>query len=253
MRPAYLLIILSAVTASAQNSDARADLVLKVLSYDRKAVRVAGPLVVVTVGPVRLPAEVQGRAVKAVACTSENFEPCTRNANPEVVLFASQPALSRRTPTTVRYVLGVDEASVAAGTMLAIADDGQLVINPDALAARGVELEPQVLRRARRASALAKEEPITLPEEADPPEAFAENVMPAYPETTREKGLEGEVVLRIGVGSTGTVTSMKVLKGDEPFVAAALSAVNTWKYKPARLEGRAIAVFKIVKIPFRLR
>jgi hypothetical protein len=31
------------------------------------------------------------------------------------------------------------------------------------------------------------------------------------------------------------------------------ASVNTWKYRPARLDGRAIAVFKIVKIPFRLR
>ena len=38
-----------------------------------------------------------------------------------------------------------------------------------------------------------------------------------------------------------------------PFVAAALAAVRTWHYSPALVDGQATAVFRIVKIPFRLR
>ena len=50
----------------------------------------------------------------------------------------------------------------------------------------------------------------------------------------------------------GTVANVQVLRGDEPFVGAALQAVKRWKYEPARYKGQPIAVYRIIQIPFKL-
>lgn len=96
-------------------------------------------------------------------------------------------------------------------------------------------------------------EPIALPEDADPPEPDAGNAQPEYPEAMRSAGKEGIVILKIVISDQGAVTDVKVMKGDEPFVSAAVQAVRGWRYTPARVEGQARAVYRIVKIPFRLR
>lgn len=102
-------------------------------------------------------------------------------------------------------------------------------------------------------AAVAGGGPINLPEDADPPEPADENVMPEYPEAERTVGHESVVILKIVIEADGRVGRIQVMKGDEPFLAAALNAVRNWRYEPAKLDGQTIATFKIVKIPFRLK
>ena len=98
-------------------------------------------------------------------------------------------------------------------------------------------------------------DPINLPENATPPRANAGNVAPAFPEAALSMGLNTEalVILKIVVEENGNVGRIQVMKGDEPFVAAAISAVKGWHYTPALVDGQPMSVFRIVKIPFRLR
>ena len=95
--------------------------------------------------------------------------------------------------------------------------------------------------------------PVNLPEDAEPPEPSENNAQPEYPESARTTGQEAKVVLKIVVELDGHVGRVQVLKGEEPFVSAALAVVKTWKYEPATLEGVPLAVFKIVNITFSLR
>ncbi len=95
--------------------------------------------------------------------------------------------------------------------------------------------------------------PMNLPEEAEPPEAEDDNAVPEYPEEARTAGQESVVILKVVIEKDGSVGRIQVMKGDEPFIAAALAAVKQWRYSPAQLEGQPIAVYRIVKIPFRLR
>jgi protein TonB len=95
--------------------------------------------------------------------------------------------------------------------------------------------------------------PINLPENATPPEALEPNVLPEYPSDARSKGLEGLVILKGVVEVDGRVTNLKVMKGEEPFVTAAMQAVRAWRFKPARVEGQPTAVYRIFKVPFRLK
>ncbi|HKA87534.1 MAG TPA: TonB family protein [Haliangiales bacterium] len=94
--------------------------------------------------------------------------------------------------------------------------------------------------------------PIDLPEAATPPRPDAGNRPPDFPEAARQRALEGDVVLKLVIDRSGAVSHLEVLRGQEPFAAAAREAVARWRYAPAMLDGRPIAVFKIVKIPFRL-
>lgn len=95
--------------------------------------------------------------------------------------------------------------------------------------------------------------PINLPENATPPEALASNLLPEYPSEARARGQEGLVILKGVVEVDGRVTHLKVMRGEEPFVTAALQAVRAWRFAPARVEGQPTAVYRIFKVPFRLK
>jgi protein TonB len=91
------------------------------------------------------------------------------------------------------------------------------------------------------------DEPVTPPSPADG------NAAPEYPAAARSKGLEGVVILKIQISKTGEVTRIDVLRGSEPFLAAALAAVRSWRYTPAHRAGKSTSYTRIVKIPFRIR
>ncbi|AKF83571.1 protein kinase [Myxococcus fulvus 124B02] len=95
--------------------------------------------------------------------------------------------------------------------------------------------------------------PIQLPESAKPPVELAGNLQPEFPQQARAAGREGLVVLKLVVTERGEVRDVTVMRGEEPFVSAAMRAVSTWRYQPALLEGRPVSVYRIVKVPFRLR
>jgi protein TonB len=93
--------------------------------------------------------------------------------------------------------------------------------------------------------------PINLPESATPPKELSSNLLPDFPSDMRAKGQEGMVILKIVVEADGSVS--KVMRGEEPFVGAAIAAVRTWRYEPALVDGQPTAVFRIVKVPFRIK
>jgi len=95
---------------------------------------------------------------------------------------------------------------------------------------------------------------IALPEDADPPMPADGNVPPPYPQEARAAGKTGMVILKIVIRTDGTVDaeSIQVMRGDEPFVSAAVAAVKHWRYDPARYKGEAITVYRIIQIPFKL-
>ncbi len=93
---------------------------------------------------------------------------------------------------------------------------------------------------------------MALPEDATPPLPASSNPVPLYPQEARAAGRTGTVVLKVVILADGTVADTQVMRGDEPFVSAALSAVRTWRYTPARYKGHAITVYRIIQIPFKL-
>jgi TonB family protein len=50
----------------------------------------------------------------------------------------------------------------------------------------------------------------------------------------------GEVMLDALIDSSGKLTDLRVVTGDSPFLETVLSAVRTWTFSPARMDGRAV-------------
>ncbi len=138
--------------------------------------------------------------------------------------------------------------SLSAPELLSAPTPLEAPVRPAAGGALGKTVVASGAVRAAKASG-----PIHLPEDAKPPVEWTSNTRPEFPQSARAAGREGQVILKLVVTETGQVRDVKVLRGEEPFVSAAVRAVSTWRYEPALLEGRPVAVYRMVKVPFRLR
>lgn len=75
--------------------------------------------------------------------------------------------------------------------------------------------------------------------------------LPLYPDLLRQAGVEGQVVLEARVDSTGRVQkgSVSVVFATHPgFVEPARQSLMTTLFRPARVNGRAVAM--LVRVPF---
>ena len=87
-----------------------------------------------------------------------------------------------------------------------------------------------------------------------PPGASVPEIVPPKPTTSTRvlypEGAEGdaEVILELVVDREGGVTDVRATSGDEPFATAAVAAAKSWRFEPARRDGRAI----VARIRFRV-
>ncbi len=78
-------------------------------------------------------------------------------------------------------------------------------------------------------------------------------VNPKYPPEARSEGLQGTVIVLATIETNGTVSEIEVIESTrEDFEAAAIEAVRQWKFEPATLEGKPVAVEFSLTIRFRL-
>jgi protein TonB len=77
-------------------------------------------------------------------------------------------------------------------------------------------------------------------------------VQPIYPTEARRQHIEGSVVMRAEINTSGDVTDLAVLSGDPLLAKAAVTAVKQWKYKPYVLNGKPADVQTQVTVAFRL-
>ncbi|HKA61974.1 MAG TPA: energy transducer TonB [Methylomirabilota bacterium] len=77
---------------------------------------------------------------------------------------------------------------------------------------------------------------------------------PRYPEAARREGIEGVVTLRFEVLANGKVGTVQVQQsaGREDLDRAAVEAVRTWLFEPARRGKEAVAVWVTVPVRFEL-
>jgi len=83
------------------------------------------------------------------------------------------------------------------------------------------------------------------------PEATV-RVTPIYPDAARAAGVEGMVVLRALVCACGEVSNVSVVQSVPMLDQAAIDAVSQWFFKPARVEGEALAVSVHIPVRFSL-
>jgi protein TonB len=77
---------------------------------------------------------------------------------------------------------------------------------------------------------------------------------PRYPDAARREGVEGEVLLRFEVLATGHVGAVAVSRstGRDDLDRAAVDAVKTWLFEPARRGKEAVTVWVTLPVRFRL-
>ncbi|MDD5249839.1 MAG: energy transducer TonB [Rhodocyclaceae bacterium] len=83
--------------------------------------------------------------------------------------------------------------------------------------------------------------------------AYFDNPAPAYPPAARRRRIEGTVLLDVVVGADGrpSAVAVAVSSGEEQLDCAALTAVRTWRFVPARRGTEPVAAQ--VRVPLRFR
>jgi TonB family protein len=88
------------------------------------------------------------------------------------------------------------------------------------------------------------------------PSVMDENLIvqrvPAYPESAKLNGVQGEVVMQALISKEGTVKRVHVVEGDSRLRTAAEEAVYKWRYRPYVLHGQPVEVATTVTVNFNL-
>ena len=84
---------------------------------------------------------------------------------------------------------------------------------------------------------------------------YADNPKPLYPQEARNKGYEGEVLLRVQVLSNGGVGEIEVRSssGHEILDRSAIKTVKQWKFIPAKKGETSVPVWVNIPVAFQLR
>ncbi len=146
---------------------------------------------------------------------------------------------------------------------LAQRDAPAQTLAPVALAPLAKSAPPEIA-----APQLAPPPAITTTAEASPPSApmgaqvpprfdadYLQNPTPAYPPVSRRLGEQGQVTLRVLVGSNGLPEKIEVqlASGFERLDRAAIDTVAHWRFVPARQGDTAIPGWVLIPIRFALQ
>jgi TonB family protein len=84
------------------------------------------------------------------------------------------------------------------------------------------------------------------------PLVLQQKVTPRYPQEAKVIGVEGTVVLQAQVTETGRIQHLKTVSGNPMLARAAMNAVRQWRYQPATLNGKPIAMETKIAVTFKL-
>jgi protein TonB len=88
------------------------------------------------------------------------------------------------------------------------------------------------------------------PELVDPVDAVR-IIAAAYPPLLRDAGISGQATVEMVVGSDGLVTQARAVSSSrEEFARAAVSAASRLHFRPARRNGRTVAVRLMLPVSF---
>jgi TonB family protein len=74
-----------------------------------------------------------------------------------------------------------------------------------------------------------------------------------YPTSAEKRGIQGTVILRAVIGTSGQILSLSPVSGPDPaLISAAINAVRRWRYKPTLLNGAPVEVATTIEVVFQL-
>ncbi|HUO16332.1 MAG TPA: energy transducer TonB [Verrucomicrobiae bacterium] len=77
-------------------------------------------------------------------------------------------------------------------------------------------------------------------------------IAPVYPPSARRDHIEGKVILQVDIDKEGRIENLTLLSGPKVLAAAAIGAVQQWRYKPYLLGGEPVRVRTQVEVNFKL-
>lgn len=94
--------------------------------------------------------------------------------------------------------------------------------------------------------------PVMIGVSVDP--RFADRFQPAYPPSEQREGRDGQVVVRVLVGTDGRVKAIERVSAtsDAFFVATRRHALSQWRFNPATRDGTAIESWYRMSVTFVL-
>src|ERR1019366_2155760 len=77
---------------------------------------------------------------------------------------------------------------------------------------------------------------------------------PEYPAELQQLGIQGAVVMRAVISTTGELLNLEAINADVDarLVKAALDTVRQWKYQPTLLNGQPVEVVTAITVDFQL-
>jgi TonB family protein len=84
-----------------------------------------------------------------------------------------------------------------------------------------------------------------------PPQKIV-NVQPEYPEEAKAQQVQGVVILEVSLDAKGVPEDVQVLRGIPQLDAAAIAAVQQWRYQPTLMNGIPTPVLMTVTVNFTL-
>jgi TonB family protein len=107
-------------------------------------------------------------------------------------------------------------------------------------------------RDARSPAPPAEGPPYRVGGEISPPLRLS-GAAPAYTQAARRARIEGVAIVEAVIDERGEVTSTRILKGlPMGLDGAAMDAVKTWKFQPAKRLGEAVPVYFVITVNFRI-
>src|SRR5262249_23653926 len=83
--------------------------------------------------------------------------------------------------------------------------------------------------------------------------ALLDRIEPEYTPQARSKGLEGVVILYAEVTADGRTANVKVIKSlNSGLDANAAAAVEQWRFRPGKQNGKPVTVAATIEVRFRL-
>jgi protein TonB len=111
---------------------------------------------------------------------------------------------------------------------------------------RSAPTPPDASRESRRLPRLGEYLYVT-----ELPEAIRK-VAPEYPEVARKAGVDGTVIVQALVGIDGLVKDTRVTKSIPMLDDAAVASVRRWVFRPAKVNGKPVAVWAAAPVKFSL-
>jgi periplasmic protein TonB len=83
---------------------------------------------------------------------------------------------------------------------------------------------------------------------------FARDVQPPYPPALERLEIEGNVTVRVQIGTDGRVTVVELVRADDPafFTSTRDWALKRWRFKPATRDGVAVTSWLTKTVQFRI-